>query len=142
MQIRERKTSWAFIRTTYDKSRGRGVARCLGTLTKTADMLPPALREAMTERERQQAEGLLRKMRSTRDAERQAHYARMLPVAIDYATAWYADPRNKPSAGHAHDTREAFSRLLAAMVKAGVGRKRSRKPESRSTTSRLAKSGR
>ena len=69
-------------------------------------------------------------------------FAAMHGEYVDPDTAWYADPRNKPSAAHAHDTREAFSRLLSAMVKAGVGRKRSRKPESRSTTSRLAKSGR
>jgi len=130
MQIRERRTTWAFIRTTYDKAKKRGVAHCIGTLSKSADALPREIAEVMTEKERLQAETLLRQMRSTRDAERQAHYARVLPVAIDFATAWYADPRNKPSAAHAHDTREAFSRLLSAMVKAGVGRKRSRKKPS------------
>lgn len=126
MQIRERKTTWAFIRTTYDKARKRGVAHCLGTLPKTADRLPDGLAEAMNEKERAQAEALLRRTRSARDAERQAHYARMLPVAIDFASAWYSDPRNKASATVAADTRDAFSRLLAAMVKAGVGRKRTR----------------
>lgn len=127
MQIRERRTTWAFIRTTYDKTRKRGVTTSLGTLPKTADVLPKELAERMTDRERGQAETLLRQMRATRDAERQAHHARLLPVAIDFAAAWYSDPRNKPSSAHAHDTREAFSRLLSAMVKAGVGRKRARK---------------
>lgn len=129
MQIRERQTTWAFIRTTYDKTRKRGVTTSIGTLSKTADALPKELVEAMTEREKSQAEALLRQARSVRDAERQAYYARMLPVAIDFAAAWYADPRHKPSSTHAHDTREAFSRLLSAMVKAGVGRKRVRKKQ-------------
>lgn len=127
MQIRERRTTWAFIRTTYDKTKKRGVATSIGTLPKSADALPQELAEAMTEQERAQAESLVRRMRLAREAERRAHYARVLPLAIDFATAWYADPRNKPSASHANDTREAFSRLLSAMVKAGVGRKRSRK---------------
>lgn len=127
MQIRERRTTWAFIRTTYDPQRKRGVSRSLGTLSKTADVLPRELAEAMTDKERQQAESLVRQARAGRDAERQTRYVRVLPVAIDAATAWYADPRNKPSAAHANDTREAFSRLLAAMVKAGVGRTRKRK---------------
>lgn len=141
MQIRERKTTWAFIRTTYDKTKKRGVARCIGTLPKGADALPRALAEAMTEKERQQAETLLRQVRSARDAERQAHYARMLPLAIDFATAWYSDPRNKPSPAHAHDTREAFSRLLSAMVKAGVGRKRARRKVGATISHRKGKAG-
>lgn len=139
MQIRERRTTWAFIRTTYDKTRKRGVSTSIGTLSKRADALPRELAEVMTDQERNQAETLLRQMRSTRDAERQAHYARMLPVAIDFAAAWYSDPRNKPSAAHAHDTREAFSRLLSAMVKAGVGRKRARKKTGSMATARRSK---
>lgn len=139
MQIRERRTTWAFIRTTYDPQRKRGVSRSLGTLSKTADVLPRELAEAMTDKERQQAESLVRQMRSARAAERQAHYTRVLPVAIDAATAWYSDPRNRPSTTLAHDTREAFSRLLAAMVKAGVGRKRNRK--SAGTPSRRSRAG-
>lgn len=127
MQIRERATTWAFIRTTYDPGKKRGVARCLGTLSKSAERLPQALATLMTDKEQAQAEELLRHVRVARDAERRAHYAQILPTAIDLAAAWYSDPRNRPSPGNAHDTREAFSRLLAAMVKAGVGRKRARK---------------
>lgn len=127
MQIRERRTTWAFIRTTYDKTKKRGAGRSLGTLPKTAERLPNDLAEVMTEKERAQAEVLLRRVRAEREAERQAHYARMLPVAIDYATQWYANPTHKPHADLAEDTRQAFSRLLAAMVKAGVGRTRRRK---------------
>jgi hypothetical protein len=139
MQIRERRTTWAFIRTTYDKAKKRGVATCIGTLSKQADSLPRELAEAMNEKERLQAETLLRQTCAARDRERQAHYARMLPVAIDLATAWYSDPRNKPSSSHAHDTREAFSRLLSAMVKAGVGRKRVRKKAAATVSPRKAK---
>lgn len=127
MQIRERATTWAFIRTTYDKVKKRGVTRCLGTLSKTADRLPDALSEAMTEKERAQVDVLLRRIRAACNAERQAHYARVLPVAIDYAAQWYANPINKPQSVLAENTREAFSKLLAAMVKAGVGRTRKRK---------------
>jgi hypothetical protein len=140
MQIRERATTWAFIRTTYDPGKKRGVARCLGTLSKSADRLPEALAIVMSDREREQAQSLLAKVRSLRDAERQAHYARVLPAAIDFATMWYLDPSNKPSAAQAHDTREAFSRLLAAMVKAGVGRKRARKRGGNDSAARKGKS--
>lgn len=129
MQVRERKTTWAFIRTVYDKDRGRGVARCLGTLPKSAERLPEELARGLTEKELQQAEALVRQTRQKRELERQEHYARILPTAIDHAARWYLDPRNrgKRSSSHANDTRSAFSRLLAAMVKAGVGRTRKRK---------------
>lgn len=136
MQIRERRTTWAFLRTIYDKTKKRGVTVSIGTLSKAADALPAELAESMTDGERGQVEALLRQARSTRDAERQTHYARLLPVAIDFAAAWYSDPRNKPSSSHAHETREAFSRLLSAMVKAGVGRKRTRKKSGAAATRR------
>lgn len=139
MQIRERRTTWAFIRTTYSKTKKRGISRSLGTLPKTAERLPDDLVEAMTEKEQVQAEVLLRRVRAERDAERQAHYARMLPVAIDYATQWYANPTHKPPSGLAEDTRQAFSRLLAAMVKAGVGRTRRRKKDGGVPTARKSK---
>jgi hypothetical protein len=127
MQIRERRTTWAFIRTAYDKTKKRGVSRSLGTLPKTSERLPEGLATVMTEKERAQVEVLLRRVRAERDAERQERYARELPVFIDYATQWYANPRRKPHADLAEDTRQAFSKLLAAMVKAGVGRTRRRK---------------
>jgi hypothetical protein len=127
MQIRERRTTWAFIRTTYDKTKKRGVSRCLGTLPKTSERLPEELAGAMTEKELAQVEIILRRVRAERDAERQERYARELPVFIDYAAQWYANPTRKPQADLAEDTRQAFSKLLAAMVKAGVGRTRRRK---------------
>jgi hypothetical protein len=127
MQIRERRTTWAFIRTTYDKTKKRGVSRSLGTLPKSSERLPEELAGAMTEKEQAQVEVLLRRVRAERDAERQERYARELPVFIDYATQWYANPMRKPKADLAEDTRQAFSKLLAAMVKAGVGRTRRRK---------------
>jgi hypothetical protein len=127
MQIRERRTTWAFIRTTYDKSKKRGVSRSLGTLPKTSERLSEELAGAMTEKERAQVEVILRRVRAERDAERQERYARELPVFIDYATQWYVNPTRKPQADLAEDTRLAFSKLLAAMVKAGVGRTRRRK---------------
>jgi len=136
MQIRERRTTWAFIRTTYDKTKKRGVTRSLGTLDKNAERLPEALAAAMTEKERAKAEGLLRRISAERDAERQAHYARVLPVAIDHATHWYTNAMHRPSASLAEDTRQAFSRLLAAMVKAGVGRTRRRKASERGIAKR------
>jgi hypothetical protein len=68
MQIRERRTTWAFIRTTYDKTKKRGVATSIGTLPKSADALPQELAEAMTEQERAQAESLVRRMRLAREA--------------------------------------------------------------------------
>jgi hypothetical protein len=81
----------------------------------------------MTEKELAQVEIILRRVRAERDAERQERYARELPVFIDYAAQWYANPTRKPQADLAEDTRQAFSKLLAAMVKAGVGRTRRRK---------------
>ena len=128
MQIRERKTTWALIRNQYDKTRKRGVSHCLGTVSKSADQLPEALAASLSVAERQQIEALVRKARVQRETARRQHYARLLPVAIDLTTQWYLDPRNEGShsASHANDMREAFSKLLSAMVKAGVGRKRKR----------------
>ena len=128
MQIRERKSTWALIRTHYDKTKKRGVSQCLGTVSKSADQLPEALTALLSVPERQQIEELVWKARVQREAARRQHYARLLPVAIDLTTEWYLDPRNvgSHSASHANDMRDAFSRLLSAMVKAGVGRKRKR----------------
>ena len=128
MQIRVRKTTWALIRTRYDSTRKRGVAHCLGTVSMSADRVPEALASMLTPPEREHIEVLLRRARGQRDAERRQHYARILPLAIDFATEWYLDPRSEsaPRTQLAHDTREAFSKLLSAMVKAGVGRKRKR----------------
>ena len=139
MQIRTRTNTWALIRTQYDKTRKRGVARCLGTVSKAADHLPEELSAMLTAQEREQIESLLRQARSQRDMDRRQHYARMLPVCIDYAAEWYRDPRNegKHQTDHASDTREAFSRLLAAMVKAGVGRTRKRQSGASKSATRL-----
>jgi len=128
MQIRERKSTYALIRNVYDPQRKRGVARCLGTVPKVASEVPPELAAALTPAELAQIERLLRHNRARVEEEKAAHYGRMLPVAIDYATRWYLDPRNRSPglAALAKDTRDAFSQLLAAMVKAGVGRKRNR----------------
>lgn len=128
MQIRERKTTWALIRTRYDKTRKRGVSQCLGTVSKSVDHLPETLSALLSVPERQQIEALIWKARVQRETARRQHYARLLPVAIDLTTEWYLDPRNvgSHSASHANDMRDAFSRLLSAMVKAGVGRKRKR----------------
>ena len=129
MQIRERKTTWALIRTRYDASKKRGVAKCIGTVSRSADALPEGLAAKLTEDERVQIEKKIREGRAERDVARRDHYAAVLPTAIDQAAIWYLDPRNagKVSAAHAHDTRDAFSRLLAAMVKARVGRRRKRR---------------
>lgn len=128
MQIRERRNSWALIRTVYDKTRKRGVAKCLGTVSKTANCLPEGLQGTLTEQEFSQFEGVFKLARAKRDMARREHYAKALPMALEFATQWYLDPRTEGShlAPLANDTREQFSKLLAAMVKAGVGRRRNR----------------
>lgn len=140
MQIRERKTTYALIRTVYDPQRKRGVAKCLGTVPKSASQVPPQLAALLTPAELAQLERLLRHNQARIEDEKAAHYGRMLPVAIDYATRWYLDPRNRSPglAALARDTREAFSKLLAAMVKAGVGRKRQRASAKATRASRIA----
>lgn len=141
MQIRERKTTCALIRTVYDPQRRRGVAKCLGTVSKAASQVPPELAALLTPTELAQIERLLRHNHARIEEEKAAHYGRMLPVAIDYATRWYLDPRNRAPglAALARETRDAFSKLLAAMVKAGVGRKRQRSTSKPMRSSRVAR---
>jgi len=129
MQIRERANRWALIRTKYDPAKKRGVAKCIGSVAKSLGRVPEDLVTLLTEDEREQLEKLLRKTSYERGRAERDHYAKMLPVVIDMVTKWYLDPTTGSHnlAGIARDTREAYSGLLNAMVKAGVGRTRTRR---------------
>ncbi|WP_085318442.1 hypothetical protein [Derxia lacustris] len=130
MQLRERERSWALIRIVYSAERGRGVSVYLGSLGKDAEHVPDELRQKLTEDELVQAQRLVDATRARRDVERRERCARSLPSVIDAGVDWYRDPRNALApnkAALAAETRDAFSRLLAAMVEAGVGRKRVRR---------------
>ena len=129
MQIRERATTWALIRTKYDKSRKRGVARCLGTISKATAVASQELAAVLSEGERLQVERMLRDFRARRESSKREHYAAMLPTILEYATAFYNGPTGRvPNLEQlARETRDEFSKLLAAMVAAGVGRRRKRR---------------
>lgn len=128
MQIRERSTTWALIRTTYDKTRKRGVAKCLGTIPKRMAVLSPELAQELREDERIQIEKVLRDARFRRELEKRERYALTLPSILELVARWYDSPMNSSRnlESLARETREEFTKLLAAMVRAGVGRTRKR----------------
>lgn len=105
--------------------------------------MSPQLAAALRSEEFAQLERLLRRNQARIESDKEAHYGRLLPAAIAYATRWSLDPQNHNSglAALACDTREALSKLLAAMVSVGVGRERQRassKPTRSGRTARAA----
>ena len=126
MQIRERKSTWALIRTEYDKDKKRGVSRCLGTVSKLATTIPAALAGELIEYEKVQLEKVLREASVERARIASEASAKSLPETLDQVTAWYLDLSVGTTAlpDLAERTRAAYSKLLKAMAQAGVGRKR------------------
>jgi hypothetical protein len=131
VQIRERAHTLALIRTKYDKTKKRGVATCVGSVSKYQVKLTDEMMAILTDEEREVLEKRLRKTMYERDRVKREQNATMLPAIIDGVTRWYLDPTTTSLnlAGIARDTREAFSGLLDAMVRAGVGRKRKRRTQ-------------
>ena len=131
MQIRRRANTLTLIRTVYDKTVKRGRSLTIGRLDIGCGAIPPQLDHLLTEDERQQLLVVLASHRDAEEARLEEIAARALPATLQRATRWYE--RQGKSTGLsalAKASRDEFSKLLSAMVRAGVGRRRQRKPTS------------
>ena len=131
MQIRTRKNTLTLIRIKYDPTIKRGRSTCLGSLPKSAESIPPELDAKLTERERAELNAVLAGHKAERELQLQEIAGRMLPLTIHRAALWYErQQRSTELARLAQTSRDRFSELLAAMVRAGVGRTRNRRKKS------------
>lgn len=128
MQIRRRKARIELIRIQYDSSIGRSRSRLLGSVAIETLAVDEPLLAVLTQDERLQLDAYLAPLRVAADHARQADAAAQLPELIAAATAWYSQSarRDAEVVALARATRDAFSALLAAQVRAGVGRTRRR----------------
>lgn len=101
----------------------------IGTIPSYVRAVSNDLNEKLTALERTQLQTFLDKTASEFDAFRQEYSARELPTTLRLATKWYleSDKASIDLNQLAEDSRSEFTALLAAMVKAGVGRRRNRK---------------
>lgn len=129
MQIRNRNGKLQLIRTVYDPSIKRGKSVLVGTIPSYVRAVSNDLNEKLTALERTQLQTFLDKTASEFDAFRQEYAARELPATLRLVTKWYleSDKASIDLNQLAEDSRSEFTALLAAMVKAGVGRRRNRK---------------
>ncbi|GGX23237.1 hypothetical protein [Undibacterium macrobrachii] len=129
MQIRNRNGKLQLIRTVYDPSIKRGKSVLIGTIPSYVRAVSNDLNEKLTALERTQLQTFLDKTASELDAFRQEYAARELPATLRLVTKWYleSDKASIDLNQLAEDSRSEFTALLAAMVKAGVGRRRNRK---------------
>ena len=131
MQIRRRANTLTLIRTVYDRAIKRGRSVTIGRLDIGCGAIPPELDNLLTDEERHQLLALLASHRDAEEARLEEIAARALPATLQRATRWYE--RQGKSTGLsalAKASRDEFSKLLSAMVRAGVGRRRQRKPTS------------
>lgn len=129
MQIRNQHGKIQLIRTIYDPAIKRGRSILLGTLSNYAHEIPAEINGKLTDSERVQLQPMLEENMAKLTRYREVNAVRNLPELIRYATKWYLNTGKKEEnlSELADETRVEFSKLLAAMVKAGVGRKRNRK---------------
>lgn len=131
MQIRNQNGKIQLIRTKYDPAIKRGRSIILGTLSIYAHEIPAAINEKITDVERAQLQPMLNENLTKLNRYREVNAVRNLPEVIRHAARWYlqAGKNEENLSALADETRVEFSKLLASMVKAGVGRKRNRKKE-------------
>lgn len=136
MQIRQRGKTLTLVRTVYDPSpeykRGRSIT--MGRLSITDRDAPPELLAKLTEKEREQLEYLLARQRQVLDTEARERAAKRLAYYIRLATEYYLSaPKKSPElTAMARDARDQWTKLLSAMVDAGVGRTRKRRAKTSS----------
>lgn len=128
MQIRIRRQTVTLVRTVYDPAIKRGRSVSLGTFSLDAQSIPDAVDARLRPEEREQIEALLNRRRVEREVELEQIAARALPANLRRAMRWYDRQKRSPElAALAKNSRDEFSLLLAAMVRAGVGRTRKRR---------------
>ncbi|WP_027456854.1 hypothetical protein [Dechloromonas agitata] len=129
MQIRQRGNTITLIRNQYDKTIGRGRSITLGCLSTTDRHASPDLLGKLNEEELKQLEELLTQQRRVLDGEARNRAAKWLATYIRLATEFYlaSPPKTPELSSMAREARDQWSKLLAAMVTAGVGRTRKRR---------------
>jgi len=133
MQIRIRRHTVTLIRTVYDPKIKRGRSVSLGTFSLDADEIPPQIDARLRAEEREQIQAILKRRKTSRELELEEIAARALPANLRRAVRWYERQKKSPElAALARTSRDEFSQLLAAMVRAGVGRTRQRRKTSKS----------
>jgi len=128
MKIQTAPSGLKLIRHQYCSLKKRGKRVVVATLLPGAREIPPDIAAVLKEPERQLVQRFLDNLK--REEERLARFiaAKELPGLISRATQYYLSPTFPIAnlAGVASKTRDAYSGLLNAMVRAGVGRKRNR----------------
>lgn len=133
MQIRIRRHSVTLVRTVYDPAIKRGRSVSLGTFSLDAQTIPDEVDARLRPEERAQIEAILTRRRAARETELEEIAARALPQNLRRALRWYdRQKRSSELAALAKKSRDEFSLLLAAMVRAGVGRTRKRRGTAKS----------
>ncbi len=128
MQIRMRKNSLTLVRTVYDPALKRGRAVTVGRLPLSTPDIPSDIEAALRPDEREQVQRELAKHHAAHESAGEERAARQLPLTIRRATRWYdRQAAGDDVAALAAASRERWSELLAAMVRAGVGRTRQRR---------------
>lgn len=129
MQIRLRATGATLIRNVYDPSLRRSRSHVLGFVPLDATEVEPELIDKLRPDERIEVQRWLGARVTERRLTGLDRSARGLPMAIAQAAQWYRSRthRNPEMVELAKRSRDEFSKLLAAMVDAGVGRTRKRR---------------
>jgi len=128
MQIRIRKHTLSLIRNKYDPGLKKGRSMYLGGMPIDSLCIPPDIEAKLEPEERMQLLAELAKLHSVREIELEELAGRFLPINLRRAIRWYDRQEASDELGSlAKECRELWTELLAAMVRAGVGRTRQRK---------------
>lgn len=127
MQIRIRKHTLSLIRNDYDPALKRGRSTYLGGMPIDSLGIPPQIDAKLRVQERNQLLSELKKLHSAREIEMEELAGRLLPINLRRAIRWYDRQESSDELSSlAKECREIWTELLAAMVRAGVGRTRQR----------------
>lgn len=128
MQIRIRKNTISLLRSVYDKEIGRGRTVFVGSLPVSAESIPSEIDTKLKDHERLQLQRELEKIHSVREIQLEELAGRLLPVNLKRAVRWYDRQISTDELAElARECREIWTEVLAAMVRAGVGRTRNRR---------------
>ena len=134
MQIRHRNNRVTLVRTVYDPAIKRGRSVSLGSFDP-GEPVPPEIDAELRDNEREQLQAVVGKHRNKREQEYEERAALLLALSIRRATRWYErQTKSAKLSASARECREAYSNLLKAMVKAGVGRTRQRRATNASSS--------
>lgn len=128
MQIRIRKNTVSLLRTVYDPAIKRGKSVSLGSFPVSSEKIPADIDAKLRPHERTQLLAEMINLNSVRETELENLAGRLLPINLRRAIRWYDRQESSGELSSlAKECREIWTELLAAMVRAGVGRTRQRK---------------